>query len=76
MAAPAILRRVGNHPRPHRIQVDIGRNRPCRDSAIHDHALAALLPQSPAALVRVAEPPREALQQRLHKLREIVHPVA
>ena len=34
------FRRILDHPRPHRIQIDIGRHRPR-----HDHALVALLPR-------------------------------
>ena len=75
VTAPAVIRRIRHHPSAHGIQIDIGRHRPCRHAAFHDHALVALLPQGAAALVRAIEPPGETLQQRLHELAQVVHPV-
>jgi hypothetical protein len=47
VAAPAVVRRIFHHPGPHRIQVDVGRHRPRRHAAFHDHALEPVLPQVP-----------------------------
>ena len=75
VTAPAVSRRVLHDPCPHRIQIDVSRHRPCRLTVLHHHALEVFLPQVALAFRAPVVPAGEALQQRFHKLREIVHPI-
>ncbi len=76
VTAPAILRRIAHHAGPHRIQINVGRHRPRRRPAFHDHALKTLLPKRALPGVLPVEPPREADQQPLHEMAETVHPAS
>ena len=75
VAAPAVVLGIADDAGAHRVQFDVGRHgRQRRARTFHEHALEALLPECPFALVGAVEPLGEALLEQFHKGAHVPHP--
>ena len=62
IAAPAIFRRVFDHPCSNGVEVDIRCHHPRSDAIFHDDTFVAIFPQGAGTYVRAVEPFSESFE--------------